>query len=537
MSDQIQRSVPMPPSRTHPSGCLLPIKDRVLVVIGANGSGKTRFGSWLDSRDIKHSYRVSAHRALGFPERVTPMDLDEAQLRLFTGHHDKDLLTSDALFKHFRANNRWGKSPETALLNDFEPLVTLMVSERLTVAEQYLKRMQNQKEYTSPPTTRLDTVKEIWEMILPARELLITGTKIEARNRTETVPYHAREMSDGERSIFHLIGEALSVPQEGVFVVDEPELHLHRAIQARLWDAIETARPDCTFVYITHDLEFAASRKDATKIWLREYQSDIWDWEVVPETEFLPEPLLLEVIGSRRPILFVEGDHSSLDYFIYGQLFPKHTVIPCGSCETVVHSSQSFRKMKELHHNTCSGLVDNDGRTETDIKFLNGLGIAVLPVALIENLFLIESVLVLASEKLGHIPGDSLPKVKERVFATLKRNSVSVISNLTRQEIESSLRNFGKSGNGADELLRAFKNASESIDPLALYAKWEREITRTVEEKDYSAALRYYKIKGLSSEAGSILGVKYHDLIIRWLRSSDRAAFLKAFQTLIGEPS
>ena len=77
--------------------------------------------------------------------------------------------------------------------------------------------------------------------------------------------------------------------------------------EARLWDAIEQARPDCTFVYITHDLGFAASRRGATKIWLREYDDDKWEWEAVPETDVLPEPLLLEVMGSRRPVRFVEG--------------------------------------------------------------------------------------------------------------------------------------------------------------------------------------------------------------------------------------
>ena len=119
--------------------------------------------------------------------------------------------------------------------------------------------------------------------------------------------------------------------QKTVFFVDEPELHLHRAIQARLWDAVEAARPDCTIVYITHDLGFAASRNGATKVWLREYTNDKRDWEEVPESDAFPESLLLEVMGSRRPVLFVEGDHSSLDYFIYGKVFPEHTVVPCGS--------------------------------------------------------------------------------------------------------------------------------------------------------------------------------------------------------------
>lgn len=137
MSDSPAKTVPLPPNSAHPHGCNLPLKGQVLVVVGANGSGKTRLGAWLDNKDVKQSYRVSAHRALAFPERVAPMDLDEAQLRLFTGHNDKQLLTNDPLFKHFRTDNRWGKSPETALLNDYESLVTLLVSENLTVADQY----------------------------------------------------------------------------------------------------------------------------------------------------------------------------------------------------------------------------------------------------------------------------------------------------------------------------------------------------------------------------------------------------------------
>lgn len=340
-------------------------------------------------------------------------------------------------------------------------------------------------------------------------------------------------MSDGERSVFHLVGEALSVPPNGLFIVDEPELHLHRAIQARLWDAIESARPDCTFVYITHDLGFAASRKDATKVWLREYTDGKWDWEEVPESDTFPEALLLEIVGSRRPILFVEGDRSSLDYFIYGKAFPEHTVVPCGSCELVVHSARSFTQVPSLHHNTCGGLVDNDGRSEADIRMLNGLGIAVLPVAVVENLFLLESVLVVAAEKLGHNPVEAVAKVKARVFAALDANAVRVISNLTRMEIETGLRAFGRGGDGAPALVAAYAGACAAIDPAAIYTRWEKEIVRVLTEKDYPAALRYYKTKGLPSEAGVVFGLKFHEQVMRWLRSNDSTSLVAALRAAI----
>jgi ABC-type oligopeptide transport system ATPase subunit len=527
MSDPAQRFISMPPTAKFPQGHQLPLKDRVLVVIGANGSGKTRFGAWLDSQNIDLHHRVSAHRSLVFPERVKPTDIKEAELMLFTGHIKKENPG------HYRQYQRWQNQPEIALLNDFEPLVTLLVSESFVVKDKYHTDVQTAKAFIEPPKTRLGMVKEIWEMVLPARELVIAGTRIETRNRQDKTPYHSKEMSDGERGAFYLIAEALSVPKDGVFIVDEPELHLHRAIQARLWDAIEAARPDCTFVYITHDLGFAASRKDGKKVWLREYNGKAWDWEEVPESDELPEPLLLEMMGSRRPVLFVEGDSGSLDLFIYGKVFQGHTVIPCGSCEHVIHSTRSFTKLAGLHHNTCGGLVDSDGRSASDIQMLQRFGIEVLPVALVENLFLIEPILQIAAKRLGHDPSQMIPTVKDRVLDILRRNSSRTISNLTRQEIDAALRTFGAGGDGAAALTAAFTQTCSSINPAAIYAKWEAEINRVLTDKDYPAALRYYKTKGLPSEAGNVLGVKFVEQVMRWLRGTDSSDLVDAFRAAL----
>lgn len=119
-------------------------------------------------------------------------------------------------------------------------------------------------------------------------------------------------MSDGERVIFYLIGQCLAARENGILVIDEPELHLHRVLQSRLWDAVESERADCLFVYLTHDLDFAVTRVNATKIWLKSYENNRWDWHLVPENEDIPERLLLEILGSRKPILFVEGDRKSV---------------------------------------------------------------------------------------------------------------------------------------------------------------------------------------------------------------------------------
>lgn len=497
------------------------------MIIGANGSGKTRLGVWLEAKSVDLFYRVGAHRALVFPDRVQPTDLVEAELRLHTGHIDSSNKA------HYRQHTRWENKPAISLLNDYEPLLTYMVSESFTISDEYRVSQKGAQSHTEPPETRLDKVKVIWESVLPARELVITGSRIETRNRASSDTYHAREMSDGERGVFYLIGEALSVPSGGVFIVDEPELHLHRAIQARLWDAIEAARPDCTYIYITHDLNFAASRKDATKVWLRDYANDKWDWEVVPATDELPETLLLEVMGSRQPVLFVEGDKGSLDTFIYSRLFPGHCIIPCGSCDDVIYSTTSFTARKAIHHHDCQGIVDSDGRSAADIDYLKGKGIRTTPVSEVENLFLTETVLRLACLKLDHDPEVVIPKVKTRVLEAVSRNRIQVISNLVRQEIESTVTRLGGGKDGVDELDATYGAALASVKPREIYDRWNAEIERVLTAGDYEAALRYYKNKGLASEAGNVLAVRYADQVQRWLKGEASEAFVKALQAAI----
>lgn len=89
-------------------------------------------------------------------------------------------------------------------------------------------------------------------------------------------------------------------------IIDEPELHLHKALMVRLWNRLEEERTDCTFIYITHDLDFAVSKIASKTIWIKSYQNNNWNWELLEPNGVIPENLYLEVLGSRKPILFVE---------------------------------------------------------------------------------------------------------------------------------------------------------------------------------------------------------------------------------------
>ena len=57
---------------------------------------------------------------------------------------------------------------------------------------------------------------------------------------------------------------------------------------------------------ITHDIQFASVHGASDKVWVKSYDGEKWCWEFIPESD-LPEQLLLELLGNRKNVLFVEG--------------------------------------------------------------------------------------------------------------------------------------------------------------------------------------------------------------------------------------
>ena len=219
-------------------------------------------------------------------------------------------------------------------------------------------------------------------------------------------------MSDGERSVLYLASQVLTVPENKILIIDEPELHLHRSIMNRLWKILEEMRKDCLFIYITHDTEFASLHSNSIKIWIKEYDGENWKLQEIIDNE-LPENLLLEILGSRKNILFVEGEKNSYDTKLYVKLYPDYYVIPCGSCEQVILRTKAFGKSPLLHHCKVYGIIDRDFRTEYEINKYKKENIFTLKVAEVENLFLVEELIESFCEAMGELPKDIEEKLKK----------------------------------------------------------------------------------------------------------------------------
>ena len=223
-------------------------------------------------------------------------------------------------------------------------------------------------------------------------------------------------MSDGERCIFYLIGEVLCAPENSIIIIDEPEMHIHVSLIKHLFDLIEVERPDCAFVYLTHSIDFAFSRQNAVKIWAKSYENKEWDYEILNNEMPVPEQLYLEVLGSRLPVIFIEGDNSSIDYEIYSQVFTDYTLKPVNSCTKVIQIAKSFNDAVDVHNIKSYGIIDRDRRDKVDVNNLVSKNIWVLDVAEAENLLLIEEVVRVVAGHMGKDPNVAFSAVKNNLI-------------------------------------------------------------------------------------------------------------------------
>ncbi|MGA7327022.1 MAG: AAA family ATPase [Rhodomicrobium sp.] len=129
------------------------------------------------------------------------------------------------------------------MLTDFDFLVQALFAEQSN-RSLVTHRERRAGGLAEAISTKLERLAEIWQRLLPHRELQVTGDNIEVSILGDDAKYPASQMSDGERSIFYMIGQALVAAEDSVLIIDEPELHVHRPIMSKLWDQLEAARSD-----------------------------------------------------------------------------------------------------------------------------------------------------------------------------------------------------------------------------------------------------------------------------------------------------
>lgn len=465
-----------------------------LVIVGANGSGKSRFGSTLEQKN-HNSKRISAQRHLQLQEAVQKQDFESADNNLKSGFKNQSVITPQSDFQ--------------------QALITLFAEEAKRDSAYVATAKTSGKIKPDIPLSKKEQVLEVWNFVFPNRQLKLENDRIKALD--QTTEFSGAELSDGERVGLYLITQVLLAPADYILIIDEPEIHLHKALMTRLWNKLETVRNDCAFIYITHDLDFAVSKTTSKTIWIEWYRNSKWKWTEISSADYIPDNLLLEVLGSRKPILFVEGEKGSLDQQLYQSYYEDYTVIPRGSCEKVIGAVKGLNENQNLHNNNVFGLIDRDYRTESELAALQTKKIFATPTKHIENIFLLPEIIEMVATHL------SQSDKKDLIITDIVNEYKSSIDTINFSIKKSRLFNYTSKKVGeikTEAELASFKaNFQSEADSFI------STIVPVGDTNNIIEILKLYPHKGLVKKAQAQLSIKdnlYQNLVLSFLTSQKK---------------
>ena len=408
-------------------------------IVGRNGSGK----SALIQRFVRANRRnnrvkwIAAHRQTWFKSGGT--DFTPASRQQYERDVQSYYSRDDARYKDSNA----GQNLSAILFDLVAKASARSDSIALHVDNHDIPKAQEISAQSPSPFNQINE-------LLALGTLTVTLEKSNEQNllarHPQGEPFSIEEMSDGERNAMIIATHVITAESGTVLLIDEPERHLHRSIiQPFLTALFDLRSEDCAFIISTHEIALPAATPDARVIMLRSCQWNgsqcvAWDAEVLEPNSELPEDLKLAVLGSRKKILFVEGESDSLDLPLYTALFPGLSVIPKGSCEEVRKAVFGLRESKPLHHVEAFGLIDRDNRKNEEIEKLAESDVFALEVYSVEALYYcsdaIAAVAHRQAESFGCDANELIKSVKQEAIEVMKGHANEMAARMCERRIK-----------------------------------------------------------------------------------------------------
>ncbi len=389
-----------------------------LFLLGRNGTGKSA---------LVHSFVVQLGGQAIYLPGSRPSYFDSESLSLTPS--SRKSLTTNLRSWDSSPDTRWKSISGTARNEKaIHDLTAAEAQFKIDAANQIAKEGKESSAILRLQSSEspLDQVNALLEQAnLPVQGVIENG---ELRVQRDGETYSIAKMSDGERTALILIAEVISAAEGSFFLIDEPELHLHRVIVVPLINALVQVRPESAFLVSTHELELPAECPHSRVVIVRScrWQDSViasWEVDVISDSEQIPDDVRVDILGSRQKILFVEGITGSLDRPLYSLLFPNASVRPKESCREVERAVTGLRGTEEIHHAQAFGMVDGDGMDQAQISQFETKGVYPLPVHAVESLYysevLVTALAIRQGETLGVDPGTLIAEAVSAGLAAL----------------------------------------------------------------------------------------------------------------------
>lgn len=180
-----------------------------IVLIGANGSGKSTFARNLKGKLSDNTTILSAQHLLIYKKHET----------ISTTNKETEMVYD------FQSSDKLGSDPNLVNLfsNDFNNLIGALFNENSDRERGYYLDKEERKD------SLLIKVIGIWQSLIEHRKLRYDKSSIEVLTNDGYV-YDFNYLSDGEKAVFYYIAHVLLAREDSYIIVDEPESHLHLVV-------------------------------------------------------------------------------------------------------------------------------------------------------------------------------------------------------------------------------------------------------------------------------------------------------------------
>ncbi len=462
--------------------------DSTAVIIGANGAGKTSLINELR----KNNSKINSNEMYVLPAQ---------KLLCFATHiQDRNVVDEDSYITEFNNINLKYETIDLYLnqidanfSNTFTKLITLLVKDIMAVAT------DNFRGKNESSLSLWQKLEKIWNKIKPEIKFDIDTKNTVVKVEKNGSKYSINGLSDGERCILFYIGNVLLAPENSYIIVDEPETFLNAAVYNELWDLLISERPDCQFIFASHNMDFVQSRTNATYIWCKNFEAPYdLDYQVLEESQEIPLPLLTEVSGAKKPILFCEGTKNSLDYQIYSKLFSEFCFVkPVQGHKQVIQYTKAYNKLQETYGNKAYGIIDYDWMDEARIESYKKKNIFVLPFNEIEMLLVDEEMVnsVLSDDE--EDKKQKINKLRDTVIGLCTTNKDKIIRIALKKKLDEFMEgHLIETREPTEDEARTFlENLSEKFDITVTLENITKIVEDSIASSDFSKILKICNLK------------------------------------------
>ena len=462
--------------------------DSTTVIIGANGAGKSSLINELRKNNSKinsnEMYVLPAQKLLYFVSNI----------------HDRNEITRDRYIQDLKEvdlkYNTIALQPfqiERDFSNTFTKLITLLVKDIMAVAT------DNFRGKNESSLSLWQKLEKIWNKIKPEIKFDIDTKNTVVKIEKNGSKYSINGLSDGERCILFYIGNVLLAPENSYIVVDEPETFLNAAVYNELWDLLISERPDCQFIFASHNMDFVQSRTNATYIWCKNFEAPYdLDYQVLEDSQEMPLSLLTEVSGTRKPILFCEGTKTSIDYQIYSKLFSEFCFVkPVQGHKQVIQYTKAYNKLEKTYGNKAYGIIDYDWMDEARIESYKKKNIFVLPFNEIEMLLVDEEIVnsVLSDDE--EDKKQKINKLRDTVIGLCTTNKDKIIRIALKKKLDEFMEgHLIETREPTEDEARTFlENLSEKFDITVTLENITKIVEDSIASSDFSTILKICNLK------------------------------------------